>query len=71
MTIDVISDVVCPWCFIGRRRLGQALSLYAAREPDVHPVVSWHPFQLNPTARDGIAGGLISKEFAARSAREI
>ena len=55
MTIDVISDVVCPWCFIGRRRLGQALSLYAAREPDVHPVVSWHPFQLNPDLpRDGI-----------------
>jgi predicted DsbA family dithiol-disulfide isomerase len=55
MTIDVISDVVCPWCFIGRRRLGQALSLYAAREPDVHPLVSWHPFQLNPDLpRDGI-----------------
>ena len=55
MTIDVISDVVCPWCFIGRRRLGQALSLYAAREPDVHPVVSWHPFQLNPDLpRDGM-----------------
>ena len=55
MTIDVISDVVCPWCFIGRRRLGEALSLYAAREPDVRPVVSWHPFQLNPDLpRDGI-----------------
>jgi len=48
MTIDVISDVVCPWCFIGRRRLGEALSLRAAREPDVRPLVSWHPFQLNP-----------------------
>lgn len=55
MTIDVISDVVCPWCFIGRRRLGQALSLYAAREPNVRPIVSWHPFQLNPDLpRDGI-----------------
>jgi len=48
MTIDVISDVVCPWCFIGRRRLGEALSLYAAREPEIRPLVSWHPFQLNP-----------------------
>ncbi len=38
MTIDVISDVVCPWCFIGRRRLGQALSLYAAREPEFGPL---------------------------------
>lgn len=55
MTIDVISDVVCPWCFIGRRRLGTALALFAEREPDIRPVVSWHPFQLNPDLpRDGI-----------------
>jgi len=48
LTIDVVSDVVCPWCYIGRRRLGAALALYGEREPDVRPVVSWHPFQLNP-----------------------
>ena len=48
MKIDVISDVVCPWCFIGRRRLGTALSLLAEREPGIRPLVSWHPFQLNP-----------------------
>ncbi len=55
MTIDVVSDVVCPWCFIGRRRLGEALALFAVREPNVRPVVSWHPFQLNPDLpREGI-----------------
>jgi predicted DsbA family dithiol-disulfide isomerase len=55
MTIDVISDVVCPWCLIGRRRLGEALALFAVREPRVRPVVSWHPFQLNPDLpREGI-----------------
>ena len=55
MTIDVISDVVCPWCFIGRRRLGEALSIYAEKEPGVRPLVSWHPFQLNPDLpREGI-----------------
>jgi predicted DsbA family dithiol-disulfide isomerase len=55
MTIDVISDVVCPWCFIGRRRLGEALALYATREPHVRPIVSWHPFQLNPDLpREGV-----------------
>jgi len=55
LTIDVISDVVCPWCFIGRRRLGAALALLAEREPDVRPLVSWHPFQLNPDLpREGI-----------------
>ncbi len=41
-TIDVISDVVCPWCWIGKRRLEQALS----GRTDVR--VRWHPFQLNP-----------------------
>jgi len=55
MQIDVISDVVCPWCFIGRRRLGTALALLAEREPEVRPLVSWHPFQLNPDLpREGI-----------------
>ena len=55
MTIDVISDVVCPWCFIGRRRLGEALARYAAKDPGIRPIVSWHPFQLNPgLPREGI-----------------
>jgi predicted DsbA family dithiol-disulfide isomerase len=41
LTIDVISDVICPWCFIGKRRLEKALRDRAAS-------VRWHPFQLNP-----------------------
>lgn len=54
-TVDVVSDVVCPWCFIGRRRLGVALEVLAQREPALHPSVSWHPFQLNPDLpREGI-----------------
>jgi predicted DsbA family dithiol-disulfide isomerase len=49
LTIDVISDVVCPWCFIGKRRLESALKLYAEKHPDAPaPKVTWHPFQLNP-----------------------
>ena len=55
LTIDVISDVVCPWCFIGRRRLGTALQMLAQRERGIRPLVSWHPFQLNPELpREGI-----------------
>ena len=46
--IDVISDVVCPWCFIGKRHLERALELWRARHPDEVPEVRWHPFQLNP-----------------------
>jgi predicted DsbA family dithiol-disulfide isomerase len=41
--IDVISDVVCPWCFIGKRRLEQALAL----KPDIPVEVHYRPFFLN------------------------
>src|SRR3954447_16595729 len=48
LTIDVISDVICPWCFIGKRRLEKALGGQPA-------TVRWHPFQLNPDMpREGI-----------------
>ena len=47
LTIDIVSDVVCPWCFIGKRKLEAALQLpQAANLPPVH--IRWHPFQLNP-----------------------
>ncbi|MEK1888660.1 MAG: DsbA family oxidoreductase [Phyllobacterium sp.] len=44
-TIDVVSDVVCPWCFVGRKRLQYALEL----NPDLDVTVNWRPFQLDPT----------------------
>jgi predicted DsbA family dithiol-disulfide isomerase len=47
--IDVISDVVCPWCYIGKRRLEQALELFRGSVGETLEVeVVWHPFQLNP-----------------------
>lgn len=48
ISIDVVSDVVCPWCYVGKRRLEAALSEWAAQHPDVTPVVYWHTFMLNP-----------------------
>jgi predicted DsbA family dithiol-disulfide isomerase len=44
MKIEVASDVVCPWCYIGKRRLEKALQLVN----DVKTEVRWLPFQLNP-----------------------
>jgi predicted DsbA family dithiol-disulfide isomerase len=45
LVVDVVSDVVCPWCFIGKRHLEAAL----AGLPDgAAAVVRWHPFELNP-----------------------
>lgn len=44
-SIDVVSDAVCPWCYVGQKRLDRAL----AAVPEVEAVVSWRPFQLDPT----------------------
>lgn len=56
LTIDVVSDVVCPWCYVGKRRLERALALLAVQHPDVDPEVRWHTFQLNPDmAPEGMA----------------
>jgi predicted DsbA family dithiol-disulfide isomerase len=50
--IDVVSDVVCPWCFIGKHRLEKALAL----RPDVKVEVHWRPFFLNDwIPREGIS----------------
>ena len=46
--IDVISDVVCPWCYIGQRRLGEALARLPEEDPARRATLRWHPFQLNP-----------------------
>ena len=49
LTIDVVSDVVCPWCYLGKRRLSQALA-----EVDGGPVaVRWRPYQLDPSIPEG------------------
>jgi predicted DsbA family dithiol-disulfide isomerase len=45
LTIDVVSDVVCPWCYVGKRRLEAALAL----RKDITPEIRWRPFFLDPT----------------------
>lgn len=58
LTIDIISDVVCPWCYIGKRRLEQALALRGAGESA--PAPTWHAFQLNPEIP---AGGIDRRAY--------
>src|SRR5512141_2760476 len=49
LNIDIISDVVCPWCYIGKRQIEAAPAQYAQRHPGADkPRVTWRPFQLNP-----------------------
>jgi predicted DsbA family dithiol-disulfide isomerase len=59
LQVDIIADLVCPWCYLGKRRLDDALD--AVHGPIT---VSWHPFQLNPAmpvAGMGVQEYLISK----------
>ena len=50
--LDIVSDVVCPWCYIGKRRIENALALVT----DVPVEVHWRPFFLNPwVPREGIS----------------
>jgi predicted DsbA family dithiol-disulfide isomerase len=44
--LDIVSDTICPWCYVGKRRLAQALPLLAAEGLSFD--VTWRPFQLNP-----------------------
>lgn len=44
MRIDIISDTVCPWCYVGKRQLEQAIS----QRPNADIQIHWQPFQLNP-----------------------
>ncbi|WP_231562393.1 DsbA family oxidoreductase [Sphingomonas sp. 35-24ZXX] len=45
LKIDIVSDVVCPWCIIGYKQLQKALEMVG---DDVEPEITWHPFELNP-----------------------
>lgn len=49
MEIDIIFDTVCPWCFIGKKRLERALAL----RPHLAPSLNWKPFLLNPEMPPG------------------
>jgi predicted DsbA family dithiol-disulfide isomerase len=48
LTVDIVSDVVCPWCYIGKRHVEKALADWQKANPDGSVSIRWHPFQLNP-----------------------
>lgn len=56
--LQVVADMICPWCFIGKRGLDQALAILADQGVDVQ--IEWLPYQLNP---DMPAEGMDRKEF--------
>ena len=59
LTVDVISDVACPWCFIGMKRLQRAIG----ETPELDVAVRWRPYQLDPSIPPG---GLPRKAYMLR-----
>ncbi|MGE0846706.1 MAG: DsbA family oxidoreductase [Flavobacteriaceae bacterium] len=59
VSIDIVSDVMCPWCLIGKRRLEKALEL----RPGVEVEMRWRPYQLDPTIPEG---GMDRREYLER-----
>jgi predicted DsbA family dithiol-disulfide isomerase len=57
LLIEIASDVICPWCYIGKRRLEKAL---ASLKDEVEVRIEWLPFQLNP---DMPAGGVARADY--------
>ena len=63
MRIDIWSDVVCPWCAIGKAHLDEALTQFAHAD---EVVIRWHSFELDPSApavRSGNYAGMIAKKY--------
>lgn len=48
LTLEIVSDLVCPWCFIGLHRLDLAVAAIREEYPELEIVQRWHPFFLNP-----------------------
>ncbi len=55
LEIEIWSDVVCPWCYIGKRKFEEGLAQFRVSRPDVEVSVSYRAFQLDPTAPPGVS----------------
>jgi len=62
VNIDIFSDVVCPWCYIGKRNLEKALKIITSNRDDLNISVNWRAFQLNPTLP---MGGVSRQEYTS------
>jgi len=75
VTVDIYSDVVCPWCYIGKRKFESGLDIVAGEELGVDFDVTYRPYQLDPAARPGVSEPVVdayAKKFGgAERAREI
>jgi predicted DsbA family dithiol-disulfide isomerase len=59
VSVEVVSDVACPWCFLGKRRLERAVALL----PDLDVAIHWRPYRLDPTIPPE---GMDRRDYVAR-----
>ncbi|MBK0418469.1 DsbA family oxidoreductase [Leucobacter sp. CSA1] len=55
--VDIWSDIACPWCYIGKHRFEQGVSVFAEQHPDVEIEVESHSYELAPDTPEGFSGG--------------
>lgn len=69
MQLDVVSDTVCPWCYIGKKRLDQALAMQGGKDI----TLAWRPFQLDASIpEEGVdRNAYMEKKFGAERAKEV
>lgn len=65
ITLDIVSDIACPWCYVGKKRLEKAISLWNGAPVEVN----WHPFELDPNLpEEGLdLTAYLDKKFGTRS----
>lgn len=68
VVIDVVSDVVCPWCYLGKHRLERAVALV----PEIDVAIHWRPYQLDPSVPpEGMAwSDYVTRKFGSLDALE-
>ena len=70
--IDIVSDTVCPWCYVGKNRLDKAIELHKAQNPDDTFATTWYPFYLNPDAPKSIdKGEYYAKKFGPQRTQYV
>jgi len=58
--IEIFSDVVCPWCYIGKRNLEKALQILNEKDEQFESILNWRSFQLNPQLKEE---GILRKDY--------
>lgn len=50
--IEAVTDMLCPWCYVGKKNLDRAIELYRETDPSAEFQVAWKPFYLSPAMKN-------------------